>query len=290
MTLFISSLLRVMMFSLVVGVLFVKPSYAAEQGSAASLDDGAMIDESMDDEGVEDIDASMPDNERFKKSVNNDTKTTASEKATKVAPNINLKEVAPTQALIEEDKTVEPAASPTPLVLLPTDELTAKPVNESITLFKTEVLPNTSTRLAWSSGIQIAGLAQPIRADMHIEDIARFPRGFDGIAVVHSVGNPGMLRSADVGAGIVAVTLEVGESLRIQEDEIKAGVKNLNSLMEKQKMILRFFVWGQPETVYYNSYWVRAEHGGILFSQVELGDSVKQGDILGTVSDPIINT
>ena len=125
---------------------------------------------------------------------------------------------------------------------------------------------------------------------MHVEEIARFTRGFDGIAVVNSVGNPGILRSAGVDAGIVAVTLEVDESLRIQEDEIKAGVKSLNSLMEKQKMISRLFVWGQPETVYYNSYWVRAEHGGILFSQVELGDNVKQGDILGTVSDPITNT
>lgn len=129
-----------------------------------------------------------------------------------------------------------------------------------------------------------------LRADMHVEEIARFTRGFDGIAVVNSVGNPGILRSAGVDAGIVAVTLEVDESLRIQEDEIKAGVKSLNSLMEKQKMISRLFVWGQPETVYYNSYWVRAEHGGILFSQVELGDNVKQGDILGTVSDPITNT
>jgi predicted deacylase len=420
MALFISSLLRLMMFSLVLAVLFVKPAYAvvseaAEQDSAASLDEGSMIDESMDDEDVEDIDASMPDNETLNKTVNNDTKTTDSEKATKIAPNIDLKEVAPTPTIIEEDKavdeaTVEPEASPTPtpLVPLPTDEPTAKPVNESITLFNTEVLPNTSTRLAWSSGIQIAGLAQPtpvlvvngahpgptlcltatihgdelngieiirrtvydldpqelsgavigipivnlqgfqqgsrylpdrrdlnryfpgtpkgsladrvayslfqqvivncdmlvdihtgsfrrnnlpqLRADMHIEEIARFTLGFDGIAVVHSVGNPGMLRSAAVDAGIVAVTLEVGESLRIQEDEIKAGVKSLNSLMEKQKMISRFFVWGQPETVYYNSYWLRAEHGGILFSQVELGDSVKPGDILGIVSDPITNT
>jgi hypothetical protein len=171
MTLFMSSLLRVMMFSFVLAVLFVKPAYAtvaeaAEQDSAASLDETSMIDESMDDEDVEDIDASWPNNETLKQSVNNDRKTTDSETATKVAPNIDLKEVAPTPALIEEDKaveepTVEPEASPIPLLPLPTDELPALPVNKSITLFKTEVLPNTSTRLAWSSGIQIAGLAQP---------------------------------------------------------------------------------------------------------------------------------
>lgn len=173
MTLFISSLLRLMMFSLVLAVLFVKLAYsataeAAEQGSAASLDERPMIDESIDDEDVEDIDASMPHNETSKKSNNNDKKATTNEKATKVAPNIDLKEVAPTPRLIEEDKatdelTLEPEGSPTRTPLVPslTEELTVKPANESITLFNTEVLPNTSTRLAWSSGIQIAGLAQP---------------------------------------------------------------------------------------------------------------------------------
>ena len=420
MTRSISSLLRLMMFSLILGVLLVRPAYAslaeaAEQDSAASHDEGSRIDESMDDEAVEDIDASMEHNETLQKSVDSDKKSAGSEKATKIAPNIDLKEVAPTPTIIEEDKSVEepvekPEVTPTPTPSVPaaTEALTTKPANDSITLFNTEVLPNTSTRLAWSSGIQIAGLAQPtpvlvvngahpgptlcltasihgdelngieiirrtvydldpqelsgavigipivnlqgfqqgsrylpdrrdlnrhfpgtptgsladrvayslfqqvivncdmlvdihtgsfrrnnlpqLRADMHIEDVASLTRGFDGIAVVHSVGNPGMLRSAAVDAGIVAVTLEVGESLRIQEDEIKAGVKSLNSLMEKQKMISRLFVWGQPETIYYNSYWLRAEHGGILFSQVELGDSVKKGDFLGTVSDPITNT
>ena len=53
------------------------------------------------------------------------------------------------------------APTPTPSVPAAREELTTKPANDSITLFYTEVLPNTSTRLAWSSGIQIAGLAQP---------------------------------------------------------------------------------------------------------------------------------
>jgi uncharacterized protein len=420
MTRFISSLLKLMVFSLVLAGLFIKPVYsgvaeAAEQDSAASYDEGSRIDESMDDEDVEDIDASMQGNDKIKKPVKKDKKTTSGQKATKIAPNIDLKEVAPTPTILEQDKSLdeqtvksETLTTPPPLVPPSITELPEKAVNESITLFNTEVLPNTSTRLAWSSGIQIAGLAQPtpvlvvngaypgptlcltasihgdelngieiirrtvydldpkelsgtvigipivnlqgfqqgsrylpdrrdlnrhfpgtptgsladrvayslfeqvivncdmlvdihtgsfrrnnlpqLRADMHVNEVARFTRGFDGIAVVHSVGNPGMLRSAAVDAGIVAVTLEVGESLRIQEDEIKAGVKSLNSLMEKQKMISRLFVWGQPETIYYNSYWLRAEHGGILFSQVELGDSVKPGDILGVVSDPITNT
>jgi predicted deacylase len=34
---------------------------------------------------------------------------------------------------------------------------------------------------------------------------------------------------------------------------------------------------------------VRADHGGILFSLVRLGQIVEAGDVLGTVTDPISN-
>src|SRR5690606_38075283 len=128
-----------------------------------------------------------------------------------------------------------------------------------------------------------------LRADMNNPDVAVFTQGFDRMAVVHSSGSPGMLRSAAVDAGIRAVTLEAGESLRIQEHQIEAGVNSLNSLMEKHDMISRMFVWGDPEPIYYDSIWIRAEHGGILFSDIKLGDNVSKGEILGYVADPITN-
>lgn len=128
-----------------------------------------------------------------------------------------------------------------------------------------------------------------LRADMNNPDVAELTRGFDRMAVVHSTGSSGMLRFAAIDAGIRAVTMEAGESLRIQEHQIKAGVNSLTSLMDRQGMISRMFVWGDPEPVYYNSEWVRAEHGGILFSETKLGDKVDEGEILGYVSDPITN-
>lgn len=128
-----------------------------------------------------------------------------------------------------------------------------------------------------------------LRADMNNPEVAELTRGFDRMAVVHSTGTPGMLRHAAVKAGIRSVTMEAGESLRIQEHQIKAGVNSLTSLMDKEGMISRMFVWGDPEPVYYDSEWIRAEHGGILFSDVKLGAKVSEGEILGYVSDPITN-
>lgn len=128
-----------------------------------------------------------------------------------------------------------------------------------------------------------------LRADMDNPDVVELSKGFDSMVVVHSSGGAGMLRTAATDAGIPAVTMEVGESMRIQEEHIDAGVNSLISLMEKQGMTARLFQWGDPEPVYYQSHWIRANQGGILFSDVKLGAYVTEGTVLGTVSDPITN-
>lgn len=128
-----------------------------------------------------------------------------------------------------------------------------------------------------------------LRADMNDPQVAELSKGFDAMVVVHSSGSAGMLRTAATEAGVPAITMEVGESMRIQEDHISAGVNSVVSLMEKQGMTARLFQWGEPEPVFYQSHWIRANQGGILFSDVELGAYVTEGTILGTVSDPITN-
>jgi len=128
-----------------------------------------------------------------------------------------------------------------------------------------------------------------IRANMSNPKIAEFVEGFDKIVVVHHSGNQGMLRTAANNAGIIAVTMELGESLRIQESQIESGTHSVNSLLDKFEMYPRVFIWGEPEPAYYQSTWIRVESGGILFSKMGLGDNVSVGDVLGIVTDPITN-
>ena len=128
-----------------------------------------------------------------------------------------------------------------------------------------------------------------IRANMSNPKVAEFVEGFDKIAVVHHAGNPGMLRTAANNVGIIAITMELGESLRIQENQIAAGTHSVNSVLEKFEMYPRVLIWGKPKPAYYESTWVRVESGGILFSQMGLGDTVTIGDVLGVVTDPITN-
>ncbi len=128
-----------------------------------------------------------------------------------------------------------------------------------------------------------------LRADLRDPEVLELSQGFDGTVVLQSEGTVGTLRQAAVAAGIPAVTLEAGEPLRLQESEVNHGVKTIQSLLGKMNMIKKTSFWGTPEPVYYQSVWVRADQGGILFSEVGLGERVKEKEILGTVTDPITN-
>lgn len=128
-----------------------------------------------------------------------------------------------------------------------------------------------------------------LRADLSDENVARLAQSFGVIAVLNSRGNPSSLRTAAVRAGIPSVTLEAGEPMAMQRDVVEQGVAAINTLLTKTGMYGKQKRWSRIAPVYYRSTWVRANQSGILFSTATLGQRVKEGDILGTVTDPITN-
>ena len=153
----------------------------------------------------------------------------------------------------------------------------------------TEVIRHCDALVDIHTGSMRRSNLPQVRADTTLPDVVEFTKGFAKMAVVHSDGEPGMLRHAAAMSGIPAVTLEMGESMRIQKEVIESGVLSLTALMEREGMIERGFRWGDPSPIYYNSRWIRAEQGGILFSDVDLGDRIRKGELLGRVTDPITN-
>jgi predicted deacylase len=128
-----------------------------------------------------------------------------------------------------------------------------------------------------------------LRADLRYSQIKELTHGFGGIAVLHSIAAPGTLRRAATDAGIPTVTLEAGEPLRLQTAKVSQGVNGVFTLLNTLDMVHRDTLPNQAELVFYESTWVRADHGGILFTVVRLGQKVAVGDVLGTVTDPITN-
>ena len=128
-----------------------------------------------------------------------------------------------------------------------------------------------------------------LRADLSNEAVATLAQSFGSIAVLNSRGNPSSLRAAAVRAGIPAVTLEAGEPMAMQSDVVEAGTEAINELLSKLGMYGKPRRWNRISPVYYKSTWVRTNQSGILFSKATLGKRVSEGEVLGTVTDPITN-
>jgi predicted deacylase len=128
-----------------------------------------------------------------------------------------------------------------------------------------------------------------VRGDLTNPAVVAFTRGFGATAVLHSPGEAGMLRYATSHRGIPAVTFEIGGPMRLDPKDIEHSVQAIETLMHAMGMSDDRRRWAEPQAVFYESRWIRVDHGGMLFSEVELGDRVRRGDVLGRVIDPVSN-
>ena len=128
-----------------------------------------------------------------------------------------------------------------------------------------------------------------IRADLRNPDVVTLTQGLGSMVILHSTPAAGTLRYAATRAGIPSVTLEAGGPSQLELNEVKLGVKGIETLINTLGMIRRSRFWSEPEPVYYRSSWVRANNGGILLADVSLGSTVRKGDLLGTITDPMSN-
>jgi len=128
-----------------------------------------------------------------------------------------------------------------------------------------------------------------IRADLRDPDVVTLTQGFGSMVILHSTPTAGTLRHAATLAGIPSVTLEAGGPSQLELNEVRHGVKGIETLINSLGMIKKISLWGDPEPVYYRSSWVRADNGGILLADVSLGSTVRKGDLLGTITDPMNN-
>ena len=155
--------------------------------------------------------------------------------------------------------------------------------------FFTEVVMNCDALVDLHTGsFERANLPQ-IRADLRNPDVLTLTAGFGSMVVLHSTPTAGTLRHAATLAGIPSVTVEAGGPSQLELSEVKHGVKGIETLLTTLGMTKKRRRWGAPEPVYYRSSWVRADNGGILLSDVTLGSTVRKGDLLGSITDPMSN-
>lgn len=129
-----------------------------------------------------------------------------------------------------------------------------------------------------------------VRADLRLPEVLRFTRGFGALPVLHSNGSRGMLRVATTQAGIPSATFEVGAPGIIQVDQVNTAVEAVDALMHHLGMIPDQPLEQEPQAIFYESKWVRADAGGLLIADVSLGQRVRRDQRLGVIVDPVRNT
>jgi predicted deacylase len=126
-----------------------------------------------------------------------------------------------------------------------------------------------------------------VRADLQRPDVVELALAFGEEIVLHGAGAAGTLRRAACDAGIPTITYEVGEPMELREDEIARGATRVETLLGRLGMLPEQEELLRMPEVYVRSRWVRVEDGGIMLAQVEVGDRVRTGDVLATVTNPI---
>ena len=155
--------------------------------------------------------------------------------------------------------------------------------------FFTQIIQHCDALIDLHTGsFERANLPQ-LRADLRNPDVVTLTQGFGATVILHSEPAEGTLRFAASASGIPTVTLEAGGPSELELKEVKHGVKGIETLLNTLGMVKKIRLWGDAEPVYYRSTWVRANRGGILLADVTLGSTVRQGDLLGTITDPMNN-
>lgn len=127
-----------------------------------------------------------------------------------------------------------------------------------------------------------------VRGDFTSTDILELARGLGVNVAVHHPGISGTLRREATTHRIPTVLYEGGESLRLQGPEIQRGVNGVLRLLRYIGMLnVPYEFEERDQEFFFDSTWVRVNHGGIFVPSVELGDRVEVDTVLATVFDPL---
>lgn len=130
-----------------------------------------------------------------------------------------------------------------------------------------------------------------IRADLTDPMMEQLAKSFSAPMVLHSDLRDGSLRRAATDKQIPTMLYEAGEALRFDEVSIRLGVRGIIRVMQTLGMLGKLAsIKKNKSVVSKSSYWVRAPTGGIFQSLLHLGAKIKNGEVVGMVTDPMGTT
>lgn len=155
-------------------------------------------------------------------------------------------------------------------------------------LFFTEIVKKSTHGIDLHSGsLHRANLPQ-IRTNTENKETLELARIFGAPVVLNSSLRDGSLRQAGSDEKIPILLYEGGEALRISEYAARLGQRGVISVMRAIGMLpkVKLSPLRRKTFLAKSSHWIRAPHSGTMTPMKQLGSMVKEGDLLGAVSDP----
>jgi len=158
-------------------------------------------------------------------------------------------------------------------------------------LFVNEILNNCTHGIDLHTGAAHRVNLPQVRACFSNKDTEWLANQFDVPVIMDAEIIDGSLRKYALAKKIPLLVFEGGEALRYDEVVIRSGFIGILSVMRALGMIKPASLNAKKVTSFRakGSYWERAPHSGIFIIKNRLGNTVKKGDVLGVISDPLGN-
>lgn len=163
-------------------------------------------------------------------------------------------------------------------------------------LFTEEIVARCEVGIDLHTGSDHRTNLPQVRADLDDPTTTDLAMAFGPPALIHASTRDGSLRQVGADAGVSVLLYEGGEAWRFDERSIRVGVSGIIRVLAKLDMVpddiqdhlrrddARSTGTGSP-IVSRRSRWVRARRTGLAQLQVELGDEVERGEVLGRIHD-----
>lgn len=130
-----------------------------------------------------------------------------------------------------------------------------------------------------------------IRANLDDPDVLDIARAFGAPVLVNARVRDGSLRACAAANGVPILVYEAGEALRFDELSIRAGLRGIMRVLRKVGMLPAKQPARENNMVIARSTsWVRSPASGIVTGITKLGRSVRKGEVVANISDPLGET
>ncbi len=162
-------------------------------------------------------------------------------------------------------------------------------------LFTDEIVARCEVGIDLHTGSDHRTNLPQVRADLDDEATADLARAFAPPVLMHASTRDGSLRQVAADLGVSVLLYEAGEAWRFDERSIRTGVSGIVRVLDQLDMVpddIRDHLRrdearadGRGPIESRRSRWVRARRTGLAQLQVELGDHVERGEMLGRIHD-----